>query len=148
MDFSDKIIIFCIIFLILAILSVIFNCYKFNKKTELFKNGQVHPVTNLYNKIKKQSKAASGGTDSGTDSGTDDGTDVGTDATAGAGEGEPFTNKCINKAVKEFFNKSDEKFMEYMQANKELFNNNKFIEKMSQKISKELENIENKKKKK
>ena len=37
MDFSDKIIIFCIIFLILAILSVIFNCYKFNKKTELFK---------------------------------------------------------------------------------------------------------------
>ena len=35
-----------------------------------------------------------------------------------------------------------------MQANKELFNNNKFIEKMSQKISKELENLENKKKKK
>lgn len=38
MDISDKIIIFCIIFAILAILSIVFGCYYLNNKQEGFKN--------------------------------------------------------------------------------------------------------------
>ena len=144
MDFSDKIIIFCIIFLILAILSVIFNCYKFNKKSELFKNktkkekfeepqkaiDQKNQEVGLSNEKKKKLNEL---TETGTGTGT------------GNESNENFTSTSINKAVEEFFNKSDEKFMEYMQANKKLFDNEKFIEKMSQKIS---EKLTNKKKKK
>jgi biopolymer transport protein ExbB/TolQ len=144
MDFSDKIIIFCIIFLILAILSVIFNCYKFNKKSELFKNktkkekfeesqkaiDQKNQEVGLSNEKKKKLNEL---TETGTGTGT------------GNESNENFTSTSINKAVEEFFNKSDEKFMEYMQANKKLFDNKKFIEKMSQKIS---EKLTNKKKKK
>ena len=135
MDFSDKIIIFCIIFLILAILSVIFNCYKLNKKSEFFKNKskkekfedspteEVEPPkkpqkVGLNNKTRNQLEELKK-------------------------SNEPFTSASINKAVEEFFNKSDEKFMEYMKNNKDLFNNEKFIEKMSQQISKKLTNKKN-----
>lgn len=126
MDFSDKIIIFCIIFLILAILSVIFNCYKFNKKSELFKNKrkielpqetpqppQKPQEVGLYNKTRAELNELKK-------------------------KNESFTSASINDAVEEFFNKSDKKFMEYMKNNKDLFNNEKFIEKMSQQISKKL----------
>jgi len=142
MDFSDKIIIFCIIFLILAILSVIFNCYKFNKKSELFKNktkkekfeesqkaiDQKNQEVGLSNEKKKKLNEL---TETGTGTGT------------GNESNENFTSTSINKAVEEFFNKSDEKFMEYMKNNKDLFNNEKFIEKMSQQISKKLTNKKN-----
>lgn len=37
MDISDKLIILCIIFAILAILSIVFGCYYFSKKQENFK---------------------------------------------------------------------------------------------------------------
>lgn len=129
MDFSDKIIIFCIIFLILAILSVIFNCYKFNKKSELFKNKRKNEKielpqetpepsaepqeVGLYNKTRNELNELKK-------------------------KNESFTSASINDAVEEFFNKSDKKFMEYMKNNKDLFNNEKFIEKMSQQISKKL----------
>lgn len=38
MDISDKLIIVCIIFAILAILSIVFGCYYFSNKQESFKN--------------------------------------------------------------------------------------------------------------
>jgi len=38
MDISDKLIILCIIFAILAILSIVFGCYYFSNKQENFKN--------------------------------------------------------------------------------------------------------------
>tara|TARA_B100000401_G_C52540862_1_gene593715 strand:+ start:147 stop:494 length:348 start_codon:yes stop_codon:yes gene_type:complete len=38
MDISDKLIIVCIIFAILAILSIVFGCYYFSNKQENFKN--------------------------------------------------------------------------------------------------------------
>lgn len=38
MDISDKLIIVCIIFAILAILSIVFGCFYFNSKPENFKN--------------------------------------------------------------------------------------------------------------
>jgi len=144
MDFSDKIIIFCIIFLILAILSVIFNCYKFNKKSELFKNktkkekfeesqkaiDQKNQEVGLSNEKKKKLNEL---TETGTGTGT------------GNESNENFTSTSINKAVEEFFNKSDEKFIKYMKKNKKILKNKKIIEKMSQKIS---EKLTNKKKKK
>ena len=40
MDISDKLIIVCIIFAILAILSIVFGCYYFSNKQENFKNKQ------------------------------------------------------------------------------------------------------------
>jgi len=136
MDFSDKIIIFCIIFLILAILSVIFNCYKLNKKSEFFKN-----------KSKKEKFKDSPPEEPTTQQvGLNDKTRTQLEKLKNSEElksNEPFTSASINKAVEEFFNKSDEKFMEYMKNNKDLFNNEKFIEKMSQQISKKLTNKKN-----
>ena len=38
MDISDKLIIVCIIFAILAILSIVFGCFYFSSKPENFKN--------------------------------------------------------------------------------------------------------------
>jgi flagellar basal body-associated protein FliL len=38
MDISDKLIIICIIFAILAILSIVFGCFYFSSKPENFKN--------------------------------------------------------------------------------------------------------------
>ena len=40
MDISDKLIIVCIIFAILAILSIIFGCFYFSSKPENFKNNK------------------------------------------------------------------------------------------------------------
>ena len=40
MDISDKLIIVCIIFAILAILSIVFGCFYFSSKPENFKNKQ------------------------------------------------------------------------------------------------------------
>lgn len=40
MDISDKVIIVCIIFAILAILSIVFGCFYFSSKPENFKNKQ------------------------------------------------------------------------------------------------------------
>lgn len=151
MDFSDKIIIFCIIFLILAILSVIFNCYKFNKKSELFKNKTKKEKFEL---PKAEAEAAA---DAATATTTEAKTVKSSQKPQEVGlsnkrrdelnnlkkKNEPFTSASINKAVEEFFNKSDEKFMEYMKNNKDLFNNEKFIEKMSQQISKKLTNKKN-----
>lgn len=148
MDFSDKIIIFCIIFLILAILSVIFNCYKFNKKSELFKNKRKE-------KFELPQEATEETSETSETSETPKIPEIPQKPKSFFDDDrkqklekikkEPFTNNNIEEAVEEFFNKSDEKFMEYMQANKELFNNNKFIEKMSQKISEKLTNKKNKK---
>ena len=151
MDFSDKIIIFCIIFLILAILSVIFNCYKLNKKTELFKNKRKEKFEEPQEATEETSETSetSETLQKKQEVGLSNEKKKKLNELIGTGTGnesnENFTSTSINKAVEEFFNKSDEKFMEYMQANKELFNNNKFIEKMSQKISEKLTNKKNKK---
>lgn len=135
MDFSDKIIIFCIIFLILAILSVIFNCYKLNKKTELFKNKRKEKFEEPVETEKPDSVGLKPGKRNQLNKLRETGT--------GNESNENFTSTSINKAVEEFFNKSDEKFIEYMQANKKLFDNEKFIEKMSKKISEKLKNNKN-----
>ena len=134
MDFSDKIIIFCIIFLILAILSVIFNCYKFNKKSELFKNKRKEKFEQPQKATDETLQKKQVGLSNEKKKKLNELTETGNESN------ENFTSTSINKAVEEFFNKSDEKFMEYMQANKKLFDNEKFIEKMSQKISEKLTN--------
>lgn len=135
MDFSDKIIIFCIIFLILAILSVIFNCYKFNKKSELFKNKRKKEKFELPQETPEPSaepQPPQKPQEVGLHNKTRD------ELNELKKKNESFTSASINDAVEEFFNKSDKKFMEYMKNNKDLFNNEKFIEKMSQQISKKL----------
>ena len=139
MDFSDKIIIFCIIFLILAILSVIFNCQKLNKKSELFKNKRKEKFEEpepVETQPVETEKPDSVGLKPGKRNQLNKLRETGT----GNESNENFTSTSINKAVEEFFNKSDEKFIEYMQANKKLFDNEKFIEKMSKKISEKLKN--------
>lgn len=145
MDFSDKIIIFCIIFLILAILSVIFNCYKFNKKSELFKNKRKEKFELPQEATEETSETSETPKIPEIPQKPKSFFDDDRKQKLEKIKKEPFTNNNIEEAVEEFFNKSDEKFMEYMQANKELFNNNKFIEKMSQKISEKLTNKKNKK---
>ena len=44
MDISDKIINVCIIFAILAILSIIFGCFYFSNKSENFKDASKEPM--------------------------------------------------------------------------------------------------------
>lgn len=56
MDIYDKLIIVCIIFTILAILSIVFGCYYFTKKTESFTLGVQDNVIKTLLKMLKDSK--------------------------------------------------------------------------------------------
>jgi len=56
MDIYDKLIIVCIVFTILAILSIVFGCYYFTKKTEKFTVGVQGNVIKTLLKMLKDSK--------------------------------------------------------------------------------------------
>lgn len=56
MDIYDKLIIVCIIFTVLAILSIVFGCYYFTNKTERFTIGVQDSVVKNLMKMLKDSK--------------------------------------------------------------------------------------------
>tara|TARA_X000000368_G_scaffold402433_1_gene376339 strand:- start:725 stop:1057 length:333 start_codon:yes stop_codon:yes gene_type:complete len=56
MDIYDKLIIVCIIFTVLAILSIVFGCYYFTNKTERFTVGVQDNVVKTLLKMLKYSK--------------------------------------------------------------------------------------------